>query len=306
MQKTAARKPQKDRFSPPDWWRKWRPLRWLAGGGVLILLALWGRSALENSGAKTEVAEVPAVEAPAPAPAATPAAAEPAVTEVVVAPPAAPDAPAAEPPAPTPAPVVAAPVAPAVPAKPPRPAPKPVEVIEELPTHQVPDYQAYTKVESSTIELMSFRSYASVDRTIAALEKAGYTTQLTSNHRRVPEEFPPYDLDRVEVSEYRHLGQVGSLTVQFFNDRLFEVEFRPKSAQAYLAGFRSQYPQFPRSKTGRSEWTSGQLRMASSLELAVSDVGKALKTRPYATWQDRRLVTQRDTWDKRYAPELVR
>ncbi|MEK6806282.1 MAG: hypothetical protein AABY95_06510 [Pseudomonadota bacterium] len=24
---------------PPDWWKKWKPLRWLAGGGVLIALA---------------------------------------------------------------------------------------------------------------------------------------------------------------------------------------------------------------------------------------------------------------------------
>ena len=297
MQKTAARKPQKDRFSPPDWWRKWRPLRWLAGGGVLIALALWGRSMLDNGGAETEVAEAPAAEAPAPAPA------EPAITEVVIAP----EAPAAEAPAPEPA---AAPEpAPAVPVAapaPPRPAPKPVEVIEELPSHQVPDYQAYTKVETSTIELMTFRSYASVDKTFAALEKGGFSPQLTSNHRKVPEEFPPYDLDRIEVSEYKHLGQVGSLTVQFFNDRLFEVEFRPKSADAYIVGFRSQYPQIKRSKTGRSEWTGGQLRIASSLELAVSDVGKALRTKPYATWQDRRLVAQRDTWDARYAPELAR
>ncbi|WP_205527222.1 hypothetical protein [Solimonas sp. K1W22B-7] len=305
MEKTA-RKPQKDPFSPPDWWRKWRPLRWLAGGAVLIMVALWVRQLAGSSGsAPPEVAAAPPVEASAPAelaPAPAP------VEEVVVAPSA--PAPVVPPPAPVPAPEPApAPVAPAPAAAPATasavPA-KPAEVIEEIEVHQVSDYQAYTKVESSAIELMAFRSYANVDSVYAALEKAGYQPSLSTNHRRVPEEFPPYDLDRVTVEEYKHLGQIGGLTLQFFNDRLFEVEFRPKAAQPYLDSFRGQYPQLRRSKTGRSEWSSGNLRMASSLELAVSDVGKALRTKAFVLWQDRRIVGQRDGWDARYAPDLAR
>jgi hypothetical protein len=289
MEKTA-RKPQKDRFSPPDWWRKWRPLRWLAGGALLVLLAMWGRGLLEGDAA-----------APSPAQAEAPAepAIEPEVAEVAAAEPAPVVAPEPEPvPAPEPKPAPAAPAA--------KPAPAPVAVIEELPSQQVSDYKAYTRVETSVIELMAFRSYASLDSVAAALEKAGYSPELSSNHRRVPEEYPPYDIDRISIGEYRHLGQTGALTLQFFNDRLFEVEFRPNDAQAYTKAFRGQYPQLPRSKTGRTEWTSGQLRMASSLDLAVSDVGRALRTQAYVIWQDRRLVGQRDNWDARYAPELAR
>lgn len=289
----AARKPQKDRFSPPDWWRKWRPLRWLAGGALLVALAMWGRGLLEGDEAAPKA--VPAEAS------AEPAAPEPEVTGVAVAEPAPAAAPEPEPapaPAPEPKPVPAPPAA--------KPAPAPVAVIEELPSQQVSDYKAYTRVETSVIELMAFRSYASLDSVTAALEKAGYSPELTSNHRQVPEEYPPYNIDRIAVGEYRHLGQTGSLTLQFFNDRLFEVEFRPNDAEAYTKAFRGQYPQLPRSKTGRTEWTSGQLRMASSLDLAVSDVGRALRTKAYVMWQDRRLVGQRDSWDARYAPELAR
>ncbi len=286
MEKTLRKPQQKDRFSPPDWWRKWRPLRWLAGGAVLIALAMWGRNFLDGDAGKPSPAPVEvAAEATAPEEAPAP------VTEVVVAEPEPAPAPAAAP----------APVAPAA-----KPAPAPVEVIEELPTHQVSDYKAYTRVETSVVDLMAFRSYASVDNIAAALEKAGYSPQVASNHRKVPEEYPPYDIDRITLEEYRHLGQVGGLTLQFFNDRLFEVEFRPVDAQAYLKAFRGQYGPPPRSKTGRTEWNNGQLRMASSLDLAVSDVGKALRTKAYVMWQDRRLLGQRDNWDARYAPELAR
>ena len=48
------------------------------------------------------------------------------------------------------------------------------------------------------------------------------------------------------------------------------------------------------------------LRIASSLDLAVSEVGRNLRTRPFVIWQDLRLVRQRDRWDARYAEDLVR
>lgn len=291
MEKTA-RKPQRDPLSPPDWWRKWRPLRWLAGGLVLVMLALWGRQLIESDVPTTEVAAPAPVEAP-------PAVAEaPAAVEIVPAAPVAAAPAAAAPVTPAPAPTAAAPVPVAV-------APPPVAVIEEIEVKPVSDYAAFTKVETSVVDLMVFRSYAGVDSIFSALEKAGYEPRLTSNHRKVPEEFPPYHLDRINVDEYRHLGQMGSLTMQFFNDRLFEVEFQPDDADSYIGAFRGKYPQLKRTKTGRAEWAGGNLRMASSLELAVSDVGRTLRTRAFVLWQDRRIVTQRDGWDARYAPDLV-
>jgi len=60
-------------------------------------------------------------------------------------------------------------------------------------------------------------------------------------------------------------------------------------------------PQLPRERSGRSEFSEGPLRVASSIDLAVSEVGAALRTRPFVLWQDTRLIEQRDAWDRRFA-----
>jgi len=315
--------PPKDFLSPPEWWRKWRPLRWLAGGAVLASLAMLGRTLIEGdipeppdpvaelepvkqepqlpsaaelaATASPEIA--PAAEAAA-APAPPPTAALPATAPVPVA---SVKAAAVTPPPPT-APTQVAMSAPQSTATAPQ-----ATVIESLPPpKQVSDYEAFTRTESSRLDFMGeFQSYNSVDETFAKLQKGGYEPVITSNHRKVPEEFPPYHLDRVDVKKYQHLGQPGKLTMQFFNDRLFEVEFEPEDAGAYHNAFRRKYPGLRPNKIGRAELLSGYLRMASSLDLAVSDVGKTLHTRPFALWQDRRLVVQRDGWDARYARELA-
>jgi len=310
--------PPKDFLSPPEWWRKWRPLRWLAGGAVLISLAMLGRSLIEgdSSAAPDPVADLEPVKQEPQLPTAEELAATAPLPEIAPAAEAA-ATPAPPPPAPAPVPIVK----PAAVTPPPPTAPTQVAmsapqstatapqatVIESLPApQQVSDYEAFTRTESSRLDFMGeFRSYDSVDESFAKLQKAGYEPAITSNHRKVPEEFPPYHLDRIDVKKYQHLGQPGKLAMQFFNDRLFEVEFEPEDAGRYHDAFRRKYPGLRPNKIGRAELLSGYLRMASSLDLAVSDVGKTLRTRPFALWQDRRLVVQRDGWDARYARELA-
>lgn len=301
--------PPKDFLSPPEWWRKWRPLRWLAAGAMLASLAMLGRTLIEGDSpaAPDPVAELEPVKQEPTLPSAEELAATAPSAAVPVAP-----VPAA-PPSPVPAPagsvkpVAAAPAAATPVAMAPAAPAAATTVIESLPApKQVSDYEAFTRTESSRLDFMGeFRSYNSVDETFARLQKGGYEPVIASNHRKVPEELPPYHLDRIDVKKYRHLGQPGKLTMQFFNDRLFEVEFEPEDAGAYHAAFRRQYPGLRPNKIGRAELLSGYLRMASSLDLAVSDVGKTLHTRPFALWQDRRLVVQRDGWDARYAKELA-
>lgn len=165
---------------------------------------------------------------------------------------------------------------------------------------------AAVSTEASAVDLMTFRSYAGVDRTMSALEMGGYRPKRDSKHRQALKGLPAQNLDTVLVDNYRHLGQTGRLTLGFFNDQLFEVEFLPIDAEAYFAAFQLNYPKLTKSRTGRSEWTSGQLRMASSLELALSDVGRALKTRAYVVWQDRRLVAARETAEARFEAERAK
>lgn len=278
---------------PPDWWKRWRPLRWLAGflllGLLVSVLKLWWHPAAP--------AEAPAVAAAAPAVAET-AASEAVPAALTAETPAADTAAASATPAvpeAAPAPVAEAPPAPSVAQE--------TAVVEE-PITVSEMHSAYTAVlpEAQRLSFFApFRSYAGVDEVHRLLEQAGYEPQETSSHARTPEGVPPSDLDIITVYDYRHLDQPGRLELQFFNDRLYQLEFEPKDAEAYRTLFRRQWPQLGHERSGRSEYISGPLRIASSLDLAVSEVGRALHTRPFVLWQDLRLLRQRDDWNYQFA-----
>ncbi len=318
-----AKPAERDWLEPPLWWKKWRPLRWLAA--VLLLVGLYrGLSPwFEDAGAPA-----PAVSRAAPAAAQTPLtepSATPQAEPAPVAPPAA--AAASVPPrsAATPAPQSAR-AAPELPADAatlvtPPPAQAAVQApAERLPTPQPPVEEAaapvaaapagsvmaaFTRVEPDPVALLgNYRSYASVDDVVYDLERAGFLPVVESRHAAVPKDTPPRELDIVVVHQFRHWGIQGRLELQFFNNRLYQTEFEPEEPEYYRAAQRRELPQLKPERAGRSEWVSGHLRVASSLDLAVSEVGRALRTRPFLLWQDRRLVHQRDEWDRRFAPAV--
>lgn len=150
-----------------------------------------------------------------------------------------------------------------------------------------------------------FTSYASVDEISGVLHAARYEVERRARHADVPPRLPPNNLDTLYVAGYRHLGEPGQLELQFFNDRLYQLEFEPADAQAYRQKFRTRWSNLRREKNGRSERVQGSLRIASSLDLATSEVGRALQTRPFVLWQDLRLIRQRDDWNLQFAREAI-
>ncbi|NKF21072.1 hypothetical protein [Solimonas marina] len=152
-----------------------------------------------------------------------------------------------------------------------------------------------------------FRSYAHLDQVEAHLQQAGYEPKLVRHDEPVPQGVPPSDMDILTTVDYRHLDQKGTLELQFFNDRLYQAEFEPddEDVDAYREKFRAIWTQLHREQSGRSEYVNGPLRIASSLDLAVSQVGQALRTRPFVMWQDLRLIKQRDNWDQQFAEAAV-
>lgn len=286
-----------DWLEPPLWWKKWRPLRWLAGAIVLAGVYAWLAPLLTSEEAPpTQVAQTaapmtaaPTVEAPAPAP-------EP-VPEPVVEPP-----------------VQAAPQS-AVPSPQERAAQEPLApaeafIYEESGTEAPAtdsEIAAFTRVEPDPVKLLgSYRSYIGVDEVVYGLEHAGFKPIVESRHAAVVDGAPPRNLDVVVVHQFRHWNVQGRLELQFFNDRLYQTEFEPEEAEIYLSAQRRELPQLKRERSGRSEMIDGNLRVASSLDLAVSEVGKKLRTRPFMLWQDRRLVRQRDEWDRRFRTAVSR
>lgn len=167
-----------------------------------------------------------------------------------------------------------------------------------LPPPQHPDTAKYLAVEKSRVKLGGiFSSYDSVDSVAARLEQAGATWTQSKNHRPTDERYPPRDLDTLKIAEYLHLDQPGELTLEFFNNRLYEMYFAPKDPVAYASALHRAEPALKRDRQGRAELVQGAQRIASNVDLAASDVGRSLGTQPYALWQDTRLVKQREAWD---------
>lgn len=304
-----------DWLEPPQWWKKYRPLRWV--GGFLVIFLLY--KLLGPDEAPPPVAVVPK---PLPVATLMPSA-SPASIDLAVAATAVPTemptvAPTATPVPATPAPTATSkPTASAVPAATATAAvasedaaakPKADEAFvyeKEAPNPNDPDDSAiaeFTAGVSDPVRLIgTFRSYASVDTVMFELERAGFNPIMESSSVRSRVGVPPRDLTTLNVSQFRHWNVAGKLTLQFFNDRLYQSEFEPEDPETYAKAQRRELSQVKSEKTGRAVWVGGNLRIASSLDLAISDVGQKLQSRPFLLWQDRRLVRQRDEWDRRFS-----
>ncbi len=254
----------KNWLEPPEWWKRHKPLRWLLAFAILLFIYAkyddWRDSQPKEGAAETARTEQ--------APPAVPASPEPAPAQ--------------------------APIAEAKPITPPPPAPKPA--VSEAPPAPPPDPMArYTQVESQRVNLMTQRSYDSVAAVTEALQKAGYSGELTTQERRARSNYPPHRVDVLQITEYKHLGSAGKLKLEFFNDRLYEVYFEPAKAGDYLYKLRKK-ARLKRNESGRTEHVQGHLRIASNIDLAESEVGKALKVSPFILWQDLRLIQQLKDW----------
>lgn len=162
-----------------------------------------------------------------------------------------------------------------------------------------PDSTLYTRVAVGVTLCDRFRSYEDLQSVTTSLSASGFEGWAASSRRAVDSSsYPPYQFDTIKVEEYRHLDSKGRLTLQFFNNRLYQIEFVPADAEAYARKLRALG--LPRDANARAEKTTGNLRIASTVDLAVSPVGRQLRTEPFVIWQDLRLVRERDQWDEKF------
>ena len=162
-----------------------------------------------------------------------------------------------------------------------------------------PDTALYTRMAVGVPMVDLFRSYEDLETVTKALTTAGYDGWSVDSRRAEDSpRYPPYALDTVQLSGYKHLENKGALTLRFFNNRLFQAEFVPDDAEAYARRVRKLG--LPRDANARAEKTEGNLRIASTLELAISPVGRQLRSEPFVIWQDLRLIRERDDWDQKF------
>lgn len=162
-----------------------------------------------------------------------------------------------------------------------------------------PDSAQYTRTAVGVTLGDRFRSYEDLQSVTSSLSASGFEKWATTSRRAVESSsYPPYGFDTLKVTDYRHLDSKGTLTLQFFNNRLYQAEFVPADAEPYARKLRSL--DLPHDANARAEKVVGNLRVASTVDLAVSAVGRHLATEPFVIWQDLRLLQERDQWDEKF------
>lgn len=170
-----------------------------------------------------------------------------------------------------------------------------------IPKEPHPLTELYTSVAADRAPLGEFHSYETLQTAGAALTKAGYQFTTKAMHTPISELYPPHDLDTLSVETYKHLDNEGTLNLEFFNNRLYEVEFIPADSASYAPALHAAYPGLQRNRVGDAVLQDGYLRIASNIDLVRSAVGQSLRAKPFVIWQDLRLTRQRDQWDKDYS-----
>ena len=164
-----------------------------------------------------------------------------------------------------------------------------------------PETMLFRQIEEPRLLLAEvFRSYDSETAVATPLEAAGLIVQRSVLERPQSERYPPRRITTFTVEGYRHLDCEGTLVLEFFNDRLMEVDFRPDDAARYSPRLHRAVPQLRGIGTGHAEFTAAPLRIWSSVDLAKSKVGRTLGSEGVVLWQDLRLTAQRDDWDARF------
>lgn len=165
-----------------------------------------------------------------------------------------------------------------------------------------PDTGKFTAVLADPVALIApFKSFQSVEDTFDVLSAGGYAWRGVRIPTPGSHRYPPRNLQTVVVSGYLHLDVPGQLTLEFFNDRLYEASFIPDDAPAYAPKLPSIGLKANRGDNGRATIIDGPRRVVSNVQLAITEVGRNLRTTPRVIWQDTRLIEQRDSWDIRFA-----
>jgi len=148
--------------------------------------------------------------------------------------------------------------------------------------------------------IVPLKSYDSVDHVREVLDGKKLKYTVTPVRPAKTSKYPPRDTDTIVVNDYPHLGVEGKLTLEFFNDRLFEATFVPSDLRDYVAALHAADPRLKRERDGRTEISVGSLRIATNVDFASTDTGRNLQTKPYVLWQELRLKDSLDEWDRRF------
>ncbi len=164
-----------------------------------------------------------------------------------------------------------------------------------------PETGKFTAVVADPVAMIApLKSYDSVGKVRDVLDGQKLKYSVTPVRPADSTKYPPRDTDTIVVAAFPHFGVNGQLTLEFFNDRLWEATFVPGDLRDYVGNLHAGEPRLKREKDGRTEMTIGPLRLATNVDFASTDTGRNLQTKPYVIWQDLRLKDALDDWDRRF------
>ena len=140
-----------------------------------------------------------------------------------------------------------------------------------MPTELIDGFPSYSAIED--VELLSS------SKEIAEVNESS----LAENDKR-----PRFNIYGADIP-YQHLGISGTLSLNFYNNRLQSTIFYPDKADDYLK------------KIGESGLTFADTDAVSTSSNTIVRKGIDYKGRFYVAWSDRALEKEHDCWIMKYA-----
>lgn len=151
---------------------------------------------------------------------------------------------------------------------------------------------SFVDVASEHVKLINgLESYLSINETKRRLPSWDVIEQsgLKPQDKR-----PPFNIYKVAVKNYSHLGISGELHVQFFNNRLLSTWFYPDALDKYMQLLKDKEGlTFQKSRDG--------LKEAAIPPYTRIWVQSDFKGQQYVGWEDTRLAREFNLWIKRYS-----
>ncbi|MGH8453163.1 MAG: hypothetical protein ACRES4_00205 [Nevskiales bacterium] len=167
-----------------------------------------------------------------------------------------------------------------------------------------PEFSIYLRVEEPRESLLGvFHSYDNEQQITQQLAGQRWTVERV--HVEGTDSYPPYKIDTLTVPGYRHLDYPGTLSLEFFNDRLSSAAFRPDEPRLYSKRLRETGVNFQRQSLSIWQQQSGNLRISTNHVYATSDVGRTLGTPVFFSWEDTRLTAQSRQWYDVYGSKTM-
>ena len=145
-------------------------------------------------------------------------------------------------------------------------------------------------------ELESYRSPQEI-QTILGKDVSWETIRESKLDKGDPR--PPYGLTEVSVNDFSHFGFRGELQLVFFNDRLMSTTFHPVEFQQYLKSLIET--QKLRFKNVYYKHKEAKVAPYTRISVPSEDYMKEFDGKLSVTWEDTRLIAERDAWILKYS-----